>query len=460
MSASNASKKIKLLILLSGLAIISISYMKSALELEDAEQAYYSQWWRLTYDDQPPLYTWFQIIINKLFGVSKFSFSFLRALIFGSTIAAVYLFGKEYLKNKNKAALGILLLSVIPVYIDFTFRRLSHTSLLCFAVVLTFIVVNWLLKSKSIINYLVLGLVISIGILTKYNYVLVLGAFVLVIPFSKLIREVILNKKIVLTISVVILLVFPHFYDLFSNIYFMEELHKSVTLKTSTTKENVIPILSPFFAIGKSFVSLIFPLLGLLGFLFWRRIIIIKKEETQSWLRQVFVAQIVILILVFVVMNIYKVETRWLLPIFIPYIVLLLSLLRIKSVSQCLKYGFAFFVFVILGQTVRTPIEKLMKISSSVHYGFYEVSKDLNTEFATKQWVLPDVTYGGNIRLLNAHKEVLSLDDFTLPKSLIKQGDRVIVRVDSDSLFIPKTKAIHGIKSFGKEKDNLSFFLN
>ena len=460
MLASNASKKIKILIILSGLAIIGISYMKSALELEDAEQAYYSQWWRLTYDDQPPLYTWLQILINRLFGITKFSFSFLRALILGSTIAAVYLFGKEYLKNKDKAALGVLLLSTIPTYIDFTFRRLSHTSLLCLAVVLTFIIVNRLLKTKTIVNYLALGLVISLGILTKYNYILVLGAFVAIFPFNKSIKEIVFNKKMGLTISIVTLFVFPHFYDLFSNMYFMEQLHKSVALKTSTVKENVIPVLSSFLAIGKSFVSLILPLLALLGFLFWRKIIVIKKENVQSWLKQVFIAQVVILMLVFIVMKIYKVETRWLLPIFIPYTVLILSLLQINSAKQCLKYGFGFFIFVIIGQTMRTPIEKFLKISSSVHYGFNKISEDLNTEFADKQWVLPDVTYGGNIRFLNADKEILSLDDFTLPKSLEKQGNRVVVRMDSDSLFILKSNVVHRVTGFGKEKENLSFFLD
>ena len=115
-----AARKIEILGLLSILAIISISYMKSALELEDAEQAYYSQWWRFTYDDQPPLYTWFQILVNKVLGVTKLSFSLLRALIFSGTIAALYCFGKAYIKDKKLATVGVLLLSFVPVFIDFT----------------------------------------------------------------------------------------------------------------------------------------------------------------------------------------------------------------------------------------------------------------------------------------------------------------------------------------------------
>ncbi|KKO00381.1 hypothetical protein LCGC14_0127990 [marine sediment metagenome] len=43
--------KITVLAIFSFLAITCITFFKSALELEDAEQAYYSQWLRWGYDD-------------------------------------------------------------------------------------------------------------------------------------------------------------------------------------------------------------------------------------------------------------------------------------------------------------------------------------------------------------------------------------------------------------------------
>lgn len=343
MSVFNASRKIKILALLSALAIIAISYMKSALELEDAEQAYYSQWWRLTYDDQPPLYTWLQIVINNIFGIQKFSFSLLRALIFSGTIGAVYFFGKEYLKNKKLAAFGVLLLALIPVFIDFTFRRLSHTSLLCLAVLLTFILVHRLITIKSSVTYLMLGLVVSLGTLTKYNYFLMLAAFVLVIPFNNSIRAIIFNKRILLTLGVVIILVFPHFYDLFSSAYFVEELHKSVAVKTSTSLDNAIPVLSSFLAFVKSFFNLILPLFVVLASLFWKKRLIFKRPTSGSWLKQVFVSQLVVLALAFMIMNVVKVETRWLLPLFIPYVILVLSVLQINNLKKYVNIGFCFF---------------------------------------------------------------------------------------------------------------------
>lgn len=117
--------KVLFLTIISGVAIVCISFMKTALELEDAEQAYYSQWWRWGYDDQPPLYTWLQILINSVFGLSKFSLSFLRALLFSGVIYALYQFANKFLNNSSKALSVVLGLALIPTFIDFAFRRLS-----------------------------------------------------------------------------------------------------------------------------------------------------------------------------------------------------------------------------------------------------------------------------------------------------------------------------------------------
>ena len=68
-------KKSYFLALVSFIVIIAISLMKSAMELEDAEQAYFSQWFRFVYDDQPPLYTWLQYGINSVFTCIQYSIS-------------------------------------------------------------------------------------------------------------------------------------------------------------------------------------------------------------------------------------------------------------------------------------------------------------------------------------------------------------------------------------------------
>src|SRR5690554_389961 len=111
------------LALLSLIAILAIAHMKQSLELEDAEQAYYSQWWRLGYDDQPPLYTWLQIPLNTLFGLSKCSLTLLRGILFASTFWALYALAKKLLMDPLKAQWVVLSSVLLPVFVDFAFRR-------------------------------------------------------------------------------------------------------------------------------------------------------------------------------------------------------------------------------------------------------------------------------------------------------------------------------------------------
>ena len=146
------------------------------MELEDAEQAYYSQWWRLGYDDQPPFYTWLQKIFILFFGQSKFSFALLRGTLFAVTLIALASLTKKLAIERHKRGVFLFFVVLIPVFSDFAFRRLSHTVLMCLMVLLSLLVLDKLIKERSFRNYGLLGFCIGIGLLSKYNYALFLVA--------------------------------------------------------------------------------------------------------------------------------------------------------------------------------------------------------------------------------------------------------------------------------------------
>lgn len=452
------SRKIAILALISGIAIVLISYMKNALELEDAEQAYYSQWWRLGYDDQPPLYTWLQIIFNDIFGLRKLSFSLLRALIFSGILIVLHQFAKEFHKT-SKATLVVLTLVLIPTFIDFTFRRLSHTALLCLAIIATYWYLHKLFWKKSILNYAVWGLIIGIGLLSKYNYALVLLALALALPFDASLRKVIFNAKIGLTSVIVLLLVTPHFYTLFSQMEMLSELQTSIDIKTAKNTAKTVPVISPLWSFIQTSIKLFLPLSLLIGISIWMGKIKLQSPVKRSWLFKMLVSQTVVLLIVFMVMDIHKVEARWLLPLFLPFLALLPSYLQFNSRTLWERYGFYVFLTILFLQTVRTPVEKLLEIPSSVHFGFHPISEKLQQGYPQKQWMLPNVTYGGNIRLLNPDIEVFSLDDYSLPPKKLQAKNRVIV---SDTAALPQeintAQLVDSIPNFGKERVHLYFY--
>ena len=452
-------KKILFLALLSGLAIVGISLMKNAMELEDAEQAYYSQWWRWGYDDQPPLYTWLQLIVNKVLGVSEISFSFLRGLIFSAILLMLYHFGRTCLNSRTEAISAVLILVAIPTFIDFTFRRLSHTALLCLLVVCTYYIIYMLIRKKSLSNYFLLGLAIGVGLLTKYNYTLVLMALVLAVFLNQELRAVFLNRKIILSFLLVGLLLIPHLVWLFGDVAFTDELQTSIGSKTNSRSNSGFPIVTPILSFMLSFLKLMGPLLMLtLALFFFKQIDLKAKKIPEKWLLQLLVSQLIVLVLIFTILDIQKVEARWLMPLVIPFVVLIPNYIKKNLQNKWNRSGFFIFLFVLLFQVLRTPIEKAADISSSVHYGFEEVSDKLRADYGNEKWFLPDVTYAGNIRLLNKERDIFALDDFSLPPDKIEVSNSVLVLKEKNKL---KFDGIlkDSIISFGKDKENLFFYL-
>src|SRR5690606_4962292 len=208
--ATKDSKLVWTLAVLSLIAIVSIAHMKPSLELEDAEQAYYSQWWRLGYDDQPPLYAWLQKRLNTAVGLSKFSLSLLRGLLFASIILGLYHLGKKVLGHRGRAERAVLAAALVPVFMDLAFRRLSHTLLLTLAVVLTTLALARLIERRSALNYLLLGLCFGIGMLSKYNYILFVAALCLSALVDRQMARLLIRPKFLLSMGLGLLVFVPH----------------------------------------------------------------------------------------------------------------------------------------------------------------------------------------------------------------------------------------------------------
>ncbi|TLP81628.1 ArnT family glycosyltransferase [Maribacter sp. ACAM166] len=449
-------KGITLLGFVSCLSITLITLFKNALELEDAEQAYYSQWLRWGYDDQPPLYTWLQYGFNKVFGVNKISFSVFRGLLFGGTLLFLYRFAKLRIKDGDKSKLTVLVLVLVPVFIDFTFRRLSHTSLLCFCIVGTYYCIQLLIHTKSILNYLLLGVFVSIGILSKYNYMFFLLTFFLVSIWDKELQSTIWNFKILITISISLLCVLPHGYWLLGPSGYLLFLEESIRTKIGTDEVYKGFSIMPNVLCLKGFLALVYLILvGLLGNYFLKHIKLSKPANT--WFIKMFIVQLIVLGLFFTFIQIQKVETRWLLPLFIPFTVVLLESVKFKNSKKFVTIGFWAFYVMIFTQTIRTPVEKFLEIPSSVHYGFEPIGNKLQEKYNDYQWILPNVTFAGNIRLLHSEKTIIAADDYSLSTGNLKT--RKVIRVSLNKLNESTNRVVDSIIGFGKEKQNLYFYI-
>ncbi|MEM9143051.1 MAG: glycosyltransferase family 39 protein [Bacteroidota bacterium] len=450
-------RQVPILALLSLLVVVGISLTKEAMELEDAEQAYYSQWWRWGYDDQPPLYTWLQIGLNQLIGISKVSFSLLRGSIFASILFVLFALSKAYLQDKDKAVWTVLMLLCVPVFIDFTFRRLSHTALLCLVMLLTYCAVLRLIRKKDLLGYLLLGTILGIGILTKYNYALFMAALGFSALVDKGIREILWHRYIWITGGVLAVLTYPHLQWLVQNQNYVTELRESIVAKTGNTDPQGILFITPFISYSLTLLKLSGYLVGCTALLValrkWR-----LKMGTRDWFYTLFVSQLTTLLLFFVVLHVQKVETRWLLPLFLPFMPLLARRIHIPDSKKWSAIGFYAFLAVLGLQLIRTPAEKVLGIPSDVHFGFSPISEKLRKDYDTMQWVLPDVTYGGNIRLLNPDREIFSMDDFSLPSEKMNFRKKVWIQMKAHKGNGKKYRPLDSLGAFGRKKQMLFFY--
>ena len=130
------------------------------------------QWLAVGYDSQPPFYNWLQYGIIQLLGSSVLALAvlknlmlFLSYLLFGLTAHAI-------IRDRVLAVIATLALITFP-HISYEAQRdLSHTVALLFAACMFFFFFVRALQRPTVVNYAMAGVSIGIGILSKYNFVL------------------------------------------------------------------------------------------------------------------------------------------------------------------------------------------------------------------------------------------------------------------------------------------------
>ena len=439
------------------ISYICISYLKTALELEDAEQAYYSQWWRLGYDDQPPFYTWLQKIFIMLFGVSKLSFALLRGTLFAAVLLALANFTKRLGIAPHKQSVFLFFVTLMPVFVDLAFRRLSHTVLMSLMVVLSLIVLDKLIKKRNYLNYVLLGLCLGFGLLSKYNYALFLVALLSLVFFDIAIRKAFLDRRITITILICVLLNIPHLFWLFSETNLLE-IELSLTEKISK-KSSDIPFVSALFTILKAYFKLILPLLIVMSILFVTKRARINKKVIKEWFFKLFLLQTALIFLMTIFFDVQKVEVRWLLPIYLPYIILLLKYTDFRVTTFWSRCGIIIYTLIVFLQTIRTPFEKLFHIPSSVHND-YSLIVDKIDQNATRGClvILPDVTYAGQVIFLRPNKRVVFNGDYSIPKDELGAKNYLVIRKNAIRPINPHILLKDSIIGFGKDRDTLLFY--
>jgi 4-amino-4-deoxy-L-arabinose transferase-like glycosyltransferase len=160
-----------------------------ALELDEAEAFWFARELAWGYNAQPPLYFWLQWTVFQIVGEGVLALALLKAVLIWGAAAALFLWLAGRV-DVAQAGVVVLALALLPQVVWEAQRALTH-SVLVFACAVWFVVVLHRMETRG--NWgdvVVLGLVTGLGVIAKYNFVLVPLGFLLALAVSRAGRRV------------------------------------------------------------------------------------------------------------------------------------------------------------------------------------------------------------------------------------------------------------------------------
>ena len=306
------------------LQLILRQILDGGLELDEAEQLILGQRLQAGYNAQPPLYTWLQIGVFQLFGHNLYALSLLKNLLLFGTYVAVYFAARLVCPDVRSAALATLSLLLIPEIGWESQRDLTHSVLAtALAAVTLWLVLELLAGRTGWRRYLLLGLLLGLGALSKPNYLLFVVA--LLLALGSVNRGLLVRPALLLTLGVAVLIAGPYLFWLRDSIpaatASAHKLRSAGAGDLVTTTKGVLSLARAILAFGG-------PLL-LVYFVIFRRLPQWHVTEAQSeqrsphqLLTRTLWIGLAILLLFLLLIGGGQFKDRWLLPLlfFLPMV--------------------------------------------------------------------------------------------------------------------------------------------
>ena len=181
-----------------------------SVEHDEAEQLLLAQSLALGYGPHPPLYTWLQHGALRLLGVGVPALSVLKHLCLFAVYAASFAAARRALADPGLAALATGALWLLPQLGWEAHRDLTHSVLATALAAATLWAFLGLVARPRTAGYLGLGVLLGLGTLSKYNFVVFAAAGAGAAWSLPAFRGVLRDRRILLALAVALALAGPH----------------------------------------------------------------------------------------------------------------------------------------------------------------------------------------------------------------------------------------------------------
>lgn len=290
--------------------------LPASLKFDEAEQMFVSQWLALGYSNQPPFYNWLQYGANAVLGVSVLSLSLLKN---GMLFASYLLMGLTAFGMLRDKRLGVV--SSLGLFMIFqigygTQRDMTHSVAMIFSSSLFIYGLFRTVNRPSGLSYLLMGLAIGVGAISKYNFLLLPGSVFLAALWDDGLRRRIFDRRILLAALATLLIIIPH------AIWFVENLHQATSQTLEVMTENSSPgtirqILLGLYSLAKATIAVSALILAIFVAVFGKQMFI-ALSTGNGWTRLIdrtwLVAFLMLLGLV-LFFGVTEIRDRWLIPL-------------------------------------------------------------------------------------------------------------------------------------------------
>ncbi|MBZ9792783.1 glycosyltransferase family 39 protein [Rhizobium sp. 3T7] len=299
----------------------------NGLRVDESQQAFFSQWLVAGYDTQPPLYNWFQAMVVSVLGLSIATIAAAKNLVLFLLFLSYYKLAKLVLDDRLFAAIATLSLFVIPQVFWQAQRDLTHTvaqmlmiNLLLYSIVKT-------LKAPSLLSYVMIGVTLGLGMLTKYNFTLVVSAALVAVFLHPDGLKRLFDLRFLLALAIAVLIFLPHGLWLLDNLGLAATRTLNTMAQEAPTGTLAKLIKGPTEFFGQVLVIMA-PLVAVYAIIFGKKFLHSLRPTTvwAHFFDTIFlVIGLQVLLLVFAI-GITSMRDRWVLP-----------LLFLMPIAFCLK---------------------------------------------------------------------------------------------------------------------------
>jgi 4-amino-4-deoxy-L-arabinose transferase-like glycosyltransferase len=196
--------------------VIRVS-MPGSLELDEAEQAFAFQRLRLGYGTQPPLYAWLQWLMFSVFGVNLFALAALKNLLLFATYLGMFYLARPMIGVGGAIAASASLILIPSIGWESHVDR-THSVLLTCVACATLWCYFALLRDPTTARYALFGLLVGLGLQSKYNFAIFIVGLASASLLSAQHRQTLWNRKAWVAAAIALLCLLPHGFWLLNNL--------------------------------------------------------------------------------------------------------------------------------------------------------------------------------------------------------------------------------------------------